>query len=169
MEIQQRFWQAYVDLVRDAYYANCYRSRTEATDWQISVFSALLSSASIAGWAIWRELAMLSGIVIALSQVIQVVRPYMPFRKRLVSLNKFAPELDALAIVAEGDWFFISRGEMTEVEIHTKLLQLRRKKLDIINSNFRDASLPENKAALEKAESLAKAFFLANFGVESAR
>lgn len=104
--------------------------------------------------------------MIASSQVFQVVRPYLPFRRCLTALTKLAYELDALAIVVEDEWFKIGRGEMTEDEVQKALVILKRKKLEIVRKSF-ESTLPENKKLLAKADGKAREFFSANYGVET--
>ncbi len=38
---------------------------------------------SIAAWEIWQEYQMVWAVIIALSQVITAIKPFLPFRQRL--------------------------------------------------------------------------------------
>jgi hypothetical protein len=149
---QRRYWETFSTLRRDAIYINRYHARDEHIDRSLSIFSALASSGSIAGWVIWKEIGFIWGAVIALSQALSAVKSYLPFRKRMSALAVLGPELEALALVAETDWFKVGGGHLTEQEIHALTMELKKKALRATTKSFSGSSLPENKALLAVAE-----------------
>ncbi|MBW8813869.1 MAG: hypothetical protein JF588_10635 [Caulobacterales bacterium] len=127
MSAQIRYWQTFSTLKRDAIYINRYHGRVERIDRLLNMFSAMASSGSVAGWIIWKDLGLVWGAVIALSQALNAVKPYLPFRRRLAALAALGPDLEALALVAEADWFKVSDGQLTEQEIHSLMMALKTK------------------------------------------
>lgn len=53
----------------------------------LNIILAITSSGSIASWAIWDELAIYWGGLIALSQLITALKPLFPFHKHVHTLN----------------------------------------------------------------------------------
>ena len=58
----------------------------ETTDRYINIFLAIASSTSIAGWALWNKYIYVWTAIIALSQVINAILPYLPYKERIKSL-----------------------------------------------------------------------------------
>ncbi len=152
MDVQRRYWQELSDLKRDARYIDLYHARTERTDRWLSIFAAVTSSASIGAWAVWQHLGPAWAFIIAASQVLSAVKEHLPYSKRLKALGALSPELAGLAISAEHDWYKVSRGLLTEVEIHDLYIALKRKKLDATQKAFPASSLPEARNLLETAD-----------------
>ncbi len=99
-------------------------------------------------------------IIIAASQVLTAVRPFFPYRTRLKALSGLGAELDGLAISAENDWFKVSEGLLSEAEIHSLTMSLKRKILATTSKHFPGTSLPERELLLDRAEREAERYML---------
>lgn len=152
MNVQSRYWQEFLDLKRDARYIDLYQARTESIDRIIGGFTAVTSSVSIGGWAIWQNLSFLWGCIIAVSQVLGAVKNYLPYKKRLRALAALSPELNALSIAAESGWFEVSRGILDEQEIYALQMKLKKKKQDVVHKSFSEYSLPDCKKLMQLAD-----------------
>lgn len=168
MDVQQRYWQEFLDLKRDVYYTEQYRIATEAIDRNFNMITAAASSSAVAGWIIWRENINMFGISINLnliwmlmimfSQLINAVKEHLPYKKRLLSLSALTIELNSLALVMESDWFKVSKGLLTEEEINNLHMDVKRKKLQATTKCFPDMSLPLDKRLLARADADAKVY-----------
>ncbi len=145
---------------RDGIYISRYHASVEATDRNLNIFSAVASSGSIAGWAVWHSAGIVWAIIIAASQVLTAVRPFLPYRTRLKALSGLGAELDGLAIAAENDWFKVSEGLLSEAEIHGLTMSLKRKILAATSKHFPETSLPPRKSLLDRAEAEAEHYML---------
>ena len=163
MQIQQRYWQAFADLVRDARYIDLCHARTEMIDRGLNMFSAIAASTAIATWAVWKEHAMVWGTIIAASQVLQTIKPFIPYNRRLKGLSSLSPELHALAITAEGDWFKIANGALTEEEIQACYIKLKRKALDLSTKHFPNSTMPQNAKLIGRADKIAQSFLSTHY------
>ena len=152
MNVQLRYWQEFLDLKRDARYIDLYQARTENIERTIGAFTAITSSSSIAAWVIWRDLSFVWALVIAGSQALSAVKEYLPYKKRLRALAALSPELNALSIAAENDWFEVSRGILDEQQIHSLQMKLKKKKQELVHKNFAQYSLPDYKRLLQRAD-----------------
>lgn len=152
MGVQAHFWQELVNLRRDARYVDLCLARTERTDRSIKAFLAIAASSSIAGWAIVQQYAVVWATIVAASQVIQVVKEYLPYKNRLKALAGLSVELNAISLLAEDQWFKVSNAGMYEEDIHDLRIALKRKKSSAVQKAFPIAGLPENKKLVERAE-----------------
>jgi hypothetical protein len=152
MNVQAQFWQDMVTLRRDARYVDLCLARTERMDRGIKAFLAIAASSSIAGWAIVQQYAVFWGAIVATSQVIQVVKEYLPYKNRLKALAGLSVELNALSLLAEDQWYKVSNGGLYEDDIHDLRIALKKKKASAVQKAFPVAGLPENKKLANKAE-----------------
>ncbi len=160
--VQQQYWNQFTRLKRDAIYINRYHGRVELIDRALSMSSAVASSAAIGGWVIWRESAFVWGAIIAASQVLTAIKPFLPYSARLKALSRFGTELEGLALVAETDWLAVARLTISDEEIHRRTMSLKRKALTAQTKSFGGASLPE-KARWVQAADIAASDYMQSF------
>jgi hypothetical protein len=148
-----------VTLKRDARYVDLYLASTERTDRFIKGFLALSASSSIAGWAINKEYAFVWASVVAGSQVLQVIKEYLPYKGRLKALALLSVELNTLSLLAEDQWFKVSEGRLYDDDIHDLRIALKRKKQTAVQKAFPAGGLPDKKKISAKAESEIQQYF----------
>lgn len=152
MNVQQHYWDTFANLKRDSYYLHLYYVSEESTDRLVNVFSAVTSSTSIAGWSIWQSYAFFWGGVIAVSQVLNAVKPYLPYHARLKALSALVADVDALALTAETDWYKVERGLLTEEEIFQLSMNLKKAEHQATQAHFANMTLPQNRNLLIMAD-----------------
>lgn len=161
----ERYWTEFVQLKRNSIYLSRYSQETHDIDWSIDVANAVASSSSIGAWVIWRDLSLLWGLIIAMSQVLAVLKEYLPHKRRLKALYAIMPEVDALAISAEQDWVRIQGGKLTEDEINEAYFNLKRTFMKIQNAHFSNSVLPVNEKLAIQADLTTKRYFEEFYGV----
>jgi hypothetical protein len=166
MNAQAHYWREFVRLKRDSIYIGRYQAADEATDRYLNVFSAIASSASIGGWVVWQDHAIIWAVIIAASQVLTAVKPHLPYRTRLKSLAALCVDLESLSLVAETDWFKVSRGMIDEAEIHALTMALKTKAQRATTKAFGGATLPENSRLLHAADEATR-HYMAVFNEET--
>ena len=97
----------------------------------INSILAISSSASIASWAIWNDLAMLWGCIIAVSQVIAALKPVFRFDKHVHTLNTRCYKQEALFLELDNLWYELKDGSIEKDAAMTKLNHLKQR----INEN----------------------------------
>lgn len=110
MELQERYWKELVQLKFENFYLDEYLNHSYKLDNTINIITAISSSGSIAGWAIWNDLMIVWSIIIAVSQVINAIKPYLPFSKRLKTITSMNADVSALFNKAEYNWFKVANG-----------------------------------------------------------
>lgn len=151
--IQQLLWQQFYRVsVRSVYLEKLLKSN-ETIDRRVNIFLAITSSSSIAGWAIWKELAVLWAFVIALSQLINAILPHFAYKDRIKSLSGLARDLRQLAISLESKWLDVAAGEVADKEMRKIYTEYLRKEAEFEEKYFHGKSVPEDMKLFEDAES----------------
>ena len=150
--IQEHYWKEFYQLKTHINYVELHLGRTEFIDRGVKMFLALTSSGSIGAWVVWKDYAIVWGFIIAASQVLNVIRGYLPYKERLRALAGLLVDLEELALYVEMKWLEIADGNMTEQEIAKCLTDVRARKFKAIKKHFPSSVIPENQAFLEKAE-----------------
>lgn len=160
--IQQHIWRHLYRVKVHAVYLELLLARTEKIDRGIKMFLAFVSSASIGGWAIWRDAQFIWATLIAVSQVVNAVRPYLPYKERMKALAALARELDELAIHMEIKWLEIAVGEMSERDMRKLHADMLLKTSAATQKHFPSNSIPDVPTLLAKAEATATTYLSAH-------
>jgi hypothetical protein len=156
---QEHYWKEFYRLKAHVGFLELLLGETEKIDRHIKIFLAVTSSASIGGWVVWKEQALLWSILIAGSQVLNAIRQYLPYKERLKALSGLLNEFDELLVGVESKWLDIAAGELTEAEIRKALFDFRTRKMKAIKKHFPDNTIPENEELFKKAENKAMLYF----------
>lgn len=156
---QQRFWRELDQLRIHASYAEYYYESTAKTERLINMVLAVIASSSVAGWAVWNEYQKAWAIIVAGSQVVNAVKGYLPYSKRLKALGSLANELESLFITMEGYWFNVSEGVLTDEEIHRLHMKLKNQKMVLVQKCVGAVDIPHNQKLMDKAIENTKCYF----------
>jgi uncharacterized membrane protein len=129
-----------------------YAASSEWWDKSINISLAITSSTSIAAWAVWQEYQIIWAIIIALSQVITAIKPFLPFRQRLKPISDLNDLMQEISLECEKHWFVVAEGELTEKEIHDLYISLKDKSLKAEKKALKDIVLPKQGKILMRAE-----------------
>lgn len=151
MNEQERFWELIKQIRFELSYLDEYITSTNRLETAINVVTAVASSGSIAGWALWKSASFVWAIIIAVSQVINALRPVLPYTKRLRMLQEWHTQLSKLSLEAEGQWFGVSHGDFSEREINSKLFALKGKQEDIASRHLSASVLPKRPSLITLA------------------
>ena len=144
-------------------YLHNYASHSEWWDKTINVFLAITSSSSIAAWAIWQKHDIVWAVIIALSQVVTAVKPFLPFKVRLKAVADLNDRIQDISLECEKGWFAVAEGELTEKEIHEHCIKLRNDALTAEKKCLKNIVLPKNKKLLKRAEQDADLYLTKNY------
>jgi|ERR1041385_1440405 hypothetical protein len=157
--VQKQYWTELVELKAHVEYLNFYQMRNNTIDRYIKMSLATTSSASIGGWAIWNQIQYVWAIIIAASQLLNVVKDHLPFQARQKKLGSLGGELEGILLYAERMWFDVSEGRRTHKEIHDLTMELKKRKMDSYNKYFLNDPLPKKEKLLLKAKTESEIYF----------
>jgi len=124
---QNKYWRELDQLKVHVFYLENYLERTITIDRYINMFLATAASGSIASWVVWKDYSFLWGSIIAFSQVVNAIKSYLPYKKRLKALQGITNDLESLFLVMEDNWFKVSEGLLNKEEIHKLHMRFKEK------------------------------------------
>lgn len=160
---QERYWNLLKELKAQVVYLHSYAASDEFKDKSINVFLAIASSSSIAAWAIWKEHQIVWAFIIAVSQVVTAVKPFLPFRQRLKAVAELNTHIQAIFLNAEQGWYKVSEGLLSEEEIHNETSRFKDKILSAERSCLNGTLLPKKTKLKKSAEEDADEYFTINY------
>lgn len=157
--MQERYWRYMVQIKAWIFYIDEYSDSSYRWDKRINIFLAITSSSSIAAWAIWNEYGFIWALLIAISQVVNAIKPHLPFSKRLEVLSRISNQLQILFNKVDYQWYKVANGELTENEINDALFDLKKQYTETIGKILESEPLPENEAFRKSADQKADYYF----------
>ena len=127
-----------------------------------SLFIALTSAGSIATWAVWKEIPSVWALIIAVSQVLHVAKPYFPFIKNDKAFLELSYEFESLYIEFEKLWYSFENRKMTTDEAEQQFYELRDKEYNI-EKNHKKIHCPEFNSWKEKVNKATDSAININF------
>ena len=156
--METQYWDLMVDLRFQIWYCEKYEHHLKLIDGWLTGIALFVSSAAIANWAIWQVVGMLWAFLIAAGQVLQLVKPLLPFSQRLVSLRFYLPELRILAVNSEYHWN--CRSKLSNEEFATVLLEDKKSAVTLETKYVGANTIPRIKKLSDKAWEETKLFML---------
>jgi hypothetical protein len=163
-QYQKRYWKELFELKVHVNYLEQYMEHSEFIDKTLSIFLAITSSSSICGWAIWNDYSFVWAVLIAASQLINAVRPFLPYRTRLKATSGIMKELEELLIIAEKNWFDVAEGKLDDKEINELRFEVRTKKVKTLHKYLGANTLPTKGKLLSKATKTAETYVKNYYG-----
>lgn len=149
---QNRYWSQLKETKTHVIYLHKYAAHSEWWDKSINIFLAITSSSSIAAWAIWQKYQIIWAIIIALSQIITAVKPFLPYKQRIKAISELNDRLQEISLNCERNWFAVAEGQLTEEEIHDLYIKIKNDSLDAERKYLKNIILPKNEKILKIAE-----------------
>jgi len=143
-----------------------HRNELAHKDRRISVIKAVASSAGIASWAVWQQLALLWGAIIALSQVIDALKEVFPFSRNLKAASELTIVLERLFIESQFEWENVYAGKLSADEIAERVRRLRHLQLEAETKVF-PSGFEHSERIFSLAKGEANAYFDEQYGVRS--
>ena len=163
-QYQRRYWKELFELRVHVNYLEKYMEQSEFIDKFINFFLAVTSNGSICSWGIWREYNYIWAVIIAASQLINVLKQFLPYRTRLKATSGIMRELDELSIFAEKKWFYVAEGKLKNEEINELQFEIRSNKTKSVHKYLGINTLPTKDKLLNKAKEKAKTYIKNFYG-----
>ena len=144
-------------------YLRLYLGRSIKTNRIINICVTITSSAAIAAWAAWQDLAFIWGLIIVLSQVVFSINQFLPYQKRIEDISGLLSKWNSLYINIESDWYKVSNGKLSEEEINDLCYDYMRKWDSVDNEYFVGDTLPKKEKLIQIAEEMKNNYFENNF------
>ncbi len=154
---QDSYWHFLQELLVHIYYLEKFLEHYQRIQRVLATVLAITSSASIAGWAVWKTFDIVWACAIALSQIINATKHIFPFSIREKHLLEILPQLNKLLLECEREFYNVKEGVYSNKDIHERTINFKERKEALITS-LNESRLPENQAFLDAAEEEAKEY-----------
>ena len=151
--MKERYWKRMINLKYQIYYLDEYTDVSHKWDNIINIITGIASASSIGVWALWKDpkYVWIWSTIIAMSQVINAIKIYLPFSKRIKFLPKISSELSEIYNEYDYLWFKVSNGSLTDDKINDELKKLIAKEDKISNKYLIENHLPDKPELITKA------------------
>lgn len=162
--MKDQIWATLCDTKFKGYCLTSLVDKFQRWDRNINIFLAVASSGSIAAWAIWQVYPMVWGLVIAVSQVLTVLKPYFPYFKYVKELNSKSFSIDQLNIDTERLWYKIQHNKISDDDAVENYFDIRKRATEILNFGD-DTIFNVNDKIEKKANERMKVFLKNNYNI----
>jgi hypothetical protein len=149
---QEKYWAQLKELKTHVIYLQGYAEHADWWDKTVDIFLAITSSSSIAAWAVWQKYPLVWGAIIALSQIITAIKPFLPYKQRVRAISELTDKIQNISLKCEKGWFSVAEGKLTEEEIHELYINLKQESVSAEQTCLKNVVLPEKQKILSEAE-----------------
>lgn len=159
--VQEQYWKEIYQLKTHIGFIELQLERAEGADRLLKMLLAVASSSSIGAWVVWKDLSWVWASIIALSQVVSAINPFLPYKGRIKAYSSLLHELEELMIRAEFKWHAIAEGKLTAAEINKARFEVRAAKQKSLKKHIQ-VTIPADGKLHAMAEASANDY-LTNF------
>jgi len=163
-QCQLRYWKELHEFKVHVYYLELYLQDSELWDRRVNIFLAITSSSSICGWVIWSKFSFIWGVIIAASQLVTVIKHFLPYNTRIKAISSILTEFYDPLTNYEKNWYQVAESYLTDEEINSLQFELRTEKNKITNRHLGSNTLPVKQKLFDKAKVLADTYFNNYYG-----
>lgn len=163
--MKEKIWAILCDTKFKTYILSYLIDKFQKLERNINIFLVIASSSSIAVWAIWKEYPFLWSGIIAGSQVLTVIKPYLPYFKYVKELNSKLPLIENINIEIEQLWYKLQQKKISDDEAAENYFEIKKQITKIIN--FADDTIfTVDKEMENKANERMKNFLKSNYNTQ---
>lgn len=133
-EIRDKIWYFLVDSKTNEVFSNLVVKKYQKLDLITNIFLVFTTSSSIAAWTFWKELPILWALIIGLSQLMTIVKPYFLFPKYIKTFNEKSIQWQHLSLSLEELWFQFNKNRIGEENATERFFELKRQTLSFDNT-----------------------------------
>lgn len=133
---REKIWYFLLDSKTNQYLAESIVKYYQKCDLILNLFLLITTSSSIAAWVVWKQLPILWAIIIGVSQVLTIAKPYFLFPKYVKVFNEKSIYWQQLSIEIEELWSNINIFQITEEMASGEYFELKKKSINF--DNFQD-------------------------------
>lgn len=162
--MKEKIWATLNNVKFKGYCIDLLIDRYQKIDRNINIYLAIASSGSIAAWAIWDKFPMIWGVIIASTQVITVIKPYVPYFKYVKELKDAVLKIENLNIELERLWYYSNSKKISLEEIEIRYFEIKKEITEVLN--FQDGTiLTVTEEMEEKANKKMQTFLKTNYNL----
>lgn len=131
--IRDKIWYFLIDSKTNEILSGLIVKKYQRRELYSSIFLATATSSSVGAWAIWQKFPSIWLIIIAVSQLLFVIKPYLLFSKYVKIFNEKSIHWQNLTIHIEKLWHNLNQKYIDEKEASDIYFELKQKSLSFDN------------------------------------
>ncbi|WP_026473122.1 hypothetical protein [Alkaliflexus imshenetskii] len=131
--IRDKIWYFLADSKANEILSGLIVKKYQRRELFLSIFLALATSSSVGAWAFWNKFPSVWLVIIAISQFLFVVKPYLLFSKYVKIFNEKSVHWQHLTVQIEELWHNINHNYVNEKEASKLYFELKQKTLSFNN------------------------------------
>jgi hypothetical protein len=132
--IRDKIWYFMIDAKTNEKYSSLVVKKYQIWDLFTNLFLALTTSSSVAAWAFWEKYSAIWLLIIGISQVIMVVKPYFLFPKYIKVFNEKSIHWQHLTVSLEQLWHELNQNYIDEKIASERFFEFKQKCLNFDNT-----------------------------------
>jgi len=134
--MRNKIWYSLVECKTNEYYAAKVTRIYQWAEWISNSFLVITTSSSVAAWAIWTDLYVLWAIIIAISQILMLLKPFLLFPRYIKTYNEKAISYQYLSWELEKLWYNLENNKLNEESAFEQFDKIKQKLIE--NDRFPD-------------------------------
>jgi hypothetical protein len=163
--MRTQIWYALCNVNFKAYLIGILVSKYQRRARSINIFVALVTSSSVAGWTIWDKYKTIWGIIIVVSQVVNIIKPYIPYTKFVNKLNSMSQEFNSLTVDYEKLWYKYNSHKIDENVASNEYFDLKKKLNELLKFDD-DIVFSVSNNDKNKANEKMKCYLKSNYNID---
>ncbi len=149
--MRTNIWHQMIAARYKAIYLSYFNSYVRSMDRWLEGLLVVASSGAVAGWLVWTHLPWLWAAIIGLSQLVKVVKPYLPYLKEKDQLAASYVFYEKQHHAYERLWFSLENGRAEESAVFEEVQSLKDHGLEEIERTAH-VKVPEWDFLVQKTE-----------------
>lgn len=130
--MRNNIWYSLVDVKFRAIFLDECSRLASFTGQVYTIFMAFVASTSVATWAIWSKYPAIWAGIVAISQLLHIIKPHVPFFKRGGVYRDISIKLESLYLQYEKLWYKLEKDSLNyNKKAEKELYILREEELEI--------------------------------------
>lgn len=130
--MREKIWSNFIRTKYQALYLSHFNAHIRTFDRIANIIIAIASSGTIGAWLIWKQYPIIWASILGISQVINIIKPLLPYLKDKEALAESYIFYETLHLDYERLWIEYEADE-DEQTATSKYLQLKDKELQVID------------------------------------
>lgn len=129
--MRNKIWYTLVHFKTNEYYASYVRRYYQWAEWLSNSFLVVVTSSSVAGWAIWKDLYVLWSVLIGISQLLMLIKPFLLFPRYIKTYAEKSTSLEYINWELEKLWYKFENKKISESVAFKEYDKIKKKLIEI--------------------------------------
>ena len=160
--MRDRVWKSLANMKFKATYLNKVSNRAYHLGNAYSIFFALASASSVAAWAMWDRYPIIWALIVAVSQLLHIIKPYIFFIKSDKEFIEMSLLFEGIYLTYEKLWYELQKEQHDTETAEKVFYSCRLKELEIAK-RYKHIVCPDISSLVTSADDETNNYLKTNF------